>query len=544
MLILAGLLAGLGLLFIGLKLMSVHLQQAMGRRVRTMLKAATRSSISGFFCGAFAGAGAQSSNAVTLIAGNLVRGGVFTTRDAIPVVAGANVGTSALVFIASIDMRIAVLFLIALVGMTYQLRLDRRPSWRDWMGVTLGLALLFLGLDFIKSAPKGIDVAEAAAAFSNGITPLLGLALGFVVAVITQSASTATILAVAATHAHMLGLEDAFYLILGANFGSGIATLLTSGGLVGIGKQLCFVHILVKGVGCIIVFAVWQAANLAGWDSPAILARLGGGEPALSISLLFLALQVSGGLVVTGLRGLSEKIAVALSPASVEDRVSRPHFIHDSAIRDPSTALDLAARETDRLVSLLPDLLPDLDQRTAGAAKERSVLWHGSTSIAATTGQFVVRVIERRLGREDLDLALHIQEQLDIVKFLQDTLHEFSDVVEEFKDVPPLAFNLSEALRTIVLSLVDARDGSGEDFDILIALTADRSDLLDRIRRALAASSLGSGEDARKLLLATSMFERAVWLVRRLAVALRPDANGDKSAAAPKTANLEVAHAD
>ncbi|OYY61229.1 MAG: hypothetical protein B7Y61_22865 [Rhizobiales bacterium 35-66-30] len=186
MLILAGLLAGLGLLFIGLKLMSVHLQQAMGRRVRTMLKAATRSSFSGFFCGAFAGAAAQSSNAVTLIAGNLVRGGVFTTRDAIPVVAGANVGTSALVFIASIDMRLAVLMLIALVGMTYQLRLDRRPNWRDWMGVTLGLALLFLGLDFIKSAPKGIDITQAADALSSGMTPLLGLAIGFVAAVITQ----------------------------------------------------------------------------------------------------------------------------------------------------------------------------------------------------------------------------------------------------------------------------------------------------------------------------------------------------------------------
>ncbi|MEP9367456.1 Na/Pi symporter [Xanthobacter sp. VNH20] len=544
MLILAGLLAGLGLLFIGLKLMSVHLQQAMGRRVRTMLKAATRSSFSGFFCGAFAGAAAQSSNAVTLIAGNLVRGGVFTTRDAIPVVAGANVGTSALVFVASIDMHLAVLLLIALVGITYQLRLDRRPSWRDWMGVTLGLALLFLGLDFIKSAPKGIDVAHAAEAFSNGLTPLLGLALGFVAAVITQSASTATILAVAATKARLLGLEDAFYLILGANFGSGIATLVTAGGLVGIGKQLCFVHILVKGVGCVIVFALWEGANLAGWDSAAILTSLGGGEPTLSISLLFLALQVSGGLPVTVLRGLTERISVALSPASVEDRVSRPHFIHDAAIGDPSTALDLAAHETDRLVSLLPDLLPDLDQRSTGAAKERTVLWHGSTAIVAATGQFVVRVIERRVGREDLDLALHLQEQLDLVKFLQDTLHDFSQVVEEFKDLPPLAFNLSEALRTIVLSLVDARGGSSEDFDILIGLTSDRSELLDRIRRALAGSTLNSGEEARKLLLATSMFERAVWLVRRLAVTLRPDANDDKPATALNKANLEEAHAD
>ena len=111
MAIIAQILAGLGLLFVGLKIMSTHLQQATGRRVRNLLRTATRSPFAGLLCGTLAGAATQSSNAVAVISGNLVRGGVLTTRDAIPIVAGGNVGTAALVFVAAIDFRLLVLYL-------------------------------------------------------------------------------------------------------------------------------------------------------------------------------------------------------------------------------------------------------------------------------------------------------------------------------------------------------------------------------------------------------------------------------------------------
>ncbi len=66
-----------------------------GRRVRVLLKGATRSRLVGFFSGGQTGAIIQSSMLSTLITANLVRSGALTIRDAIPVVAGANVGTSA-----------------------------------------------------------------------------------------------------------------------------------------------------------------------------------------------------------------------------------------------------------------------------------------------------------------------------------------------------------------------------------------------------------------------------------------------------------------
>lgn len=539
----AELLAGLGLLFIGLKLLSGHLQQAMGRRVRILLKGATRSRLVGFLSGGLTGAIIQSSNAVTLISANLVRSGALATRDAIPVVAGANVGTSVLVFVASVDLKVAVFYLIALVGLCYQFKLDRTPARREWLGVLLGLALLFLGLSLIKLAPQDIS-PEAVAALLGDIAAPLGFMIGLAAAVVTQSASTATILCLASIGTGAIDLSDSFFIVLGANLGSGIATLVSAGGLKGTGRQLCYVHIFVKAVGCAVVYLAWLALPLAGVDPDMLLRQVGQDQPRFVISVLFLVLQLAGALVVTALCGEAEALARRLSPPTREDHVSQPHFITDEAMGDPPSALELAARETSRLVRHLPDLLPDLDQRQSDDGQARAVQWRGGRAISEVTGHFLVELIDRHLTRADLDFALLLQQEQGLLHALQDTLKDFADLIDRYEVPPPLAFNLCEALRTMILELAETQSGAPEDFDLVIALTADRSATLDRIRRTLATGSLGTGEDARNLLAALSLFERAVWLAHRLAMTLRLSANEANRGVTPRHLNRDKADAD
>ncbi|MCG5234483.1 Na/Pi symporter [Xanthobacter oligotrophicus] len=525
MAIIAQILAGLGLLFVGLKIMSTHLQQATGRRVRHLLRTATRSPFAGLLCGTLAGAATQSSNAVAVISGNLVRGGVLATRDAIPIVAGGNVGTAALVFVAAIDFRLLVLYLVAMVGFGFQFKLDRRPAFKEWMGVALGLALVLLGLDYIKQGPRALDVSALAAVLDHGISPWVGFLLGLIAAAVSQSSSTPTILVVALMQAQVLGLDDSIVIVMGANLGSGISAVLTAGELEGTGRQLCYVHVLVKAVGCLLVGAVLLTGGWLGAEPVALLSQMGGGKASASLSLLFLALQVAGAVPVSLARGVTEAIAARLSPPTMEDGASKPRFIHERALGDFATALDLAEQEIMRLVKLLPTLLPDLDQQDQGGPAERLALWRGANAIGVAIDQFLSDLIARGVPRGSLQTALQLQALVETVRTLQDTLHAFTEVVEGFADLPPLGFNLSESLRTIILSLADATDGDAEDLDFIITLAGDRSDLLSRIRRQLAASALGTGEDARQLLLATSLFERGVWLVRRSAVALRAPAN-------------------
>ena len=514
------LLAGLGLLFVGLKLLSANLQQALGGRIRVLLQRATASPLAGFLVGCVAGIVTQSSNAVAVISGNLVRGRALTTRDAIPIVAGGNVGTAALVVMAAIDFHLAALMLVGLVGLGYQAGLDRKGALRDWMGVLLGLALLFLGIDFIKAAPRTVDI-DALAAFAATLPPLISLVMGVAVALVTQSSSTAAILALAGLRAGFVELDDCFFLVVGANLGSGIASLVAAGGLSGVGRQLCYIHILVKAIGSGLLLLLWVSAPAFGFDPSLLFAEAGAGEAPASVSMLFLVLQLAGALPVTMLRGLAERFADHFSPPSLEDSVSRPRFIDPAATSDPAGALDLSAREIDDLVARLGSLLPDLDAADVARVTEIRLLWRGGSAVAATTDAFLVQLIGRGLSGSDLEAALGQQARLEGLRSLQDALADFSDVILSFEALPRLAFDLSESLRLMVLQLTETGAGDDGDFEFLIALTADRSEHLNALRGSLATSALGAEHDAQRLLLATSLFERAVWLIHRLAIALR-----------------------
>ncbi|MDE1568514.1 Na/Pi cotransporter family protein [Aquabacter sp. P-9] len=543
MLILAELLAGLGLLFIGLKLVGSHLQAALGHRIKALLKTATSSIPVGLACGTLAGAVIQSSNAVTLITANLVRSAFLTTREAVSVVAGANVGTSVLVFLAAINVRLAVLYLLALIGMGYQFKLDREPRMREWLGVLLGLALLFMGLDFIKTAPKGLPLAEFSAVIADYINPITGIILGMVVALITQSSSTAAILVLPLVQTGLLTFDDAVIVVLGANVGSGLATLWTTAGLAGTGKQLCYVHVLVKVSGTALFGLAWFIAQYGfGIDLPMAARTLVDGQDSVAISVQFLILQVLGAGVVSLAPDWTARLAARISPPTHEDNVSRPTYIHAAALEDPSSAIELAAREAHHLQRHLPDLIPDLDQGAKTDRAHRAAISRGANMVSSETELFISDLLHRGLAPQDLDFALRIRGELALMRDLRMTLEELSDIIDRFGTVPALAFNLSESLRTLVLALVDAEDA--EDLETLSALTGDRSALMERHRRAIATSMTASGSDLAALQHATGLFERAVWLLHRLALTLRAGTNAVNPAGQLVQDVREQAHAD
>lgn len=543
MLILAELLAGLDLLFIGLKLVGSHLQAALGHRIKRLLKTATSSIPVGLACGTIAGAVIQSSNAVTLITANLVRSAFLTTREAVSVVAGANVGTSVLVFLAAINVRLAVLYLLALIGMGYQFKLDREPRMREWLGVMLGLALLFMGLDYIKTAPKELPLAELSALVAGYINPVTGIILGVIVALITQSSSTAAILVLPLVHTGLLSFDDAVIVVLGANVGSGLATLWSTAGLAGTGKQLCYVHVLVKVSGTALFGIAWVIAQKGfGIDLPMVARDVVDGRDSVAISIQFLILQLLGAAVVSLAPDWTSRLAARISPPTHEDNVSRPTYIHAAALEDPSSALELAAREAHHLQRHLPDLITDLDQRNTGDRVHRAAIARGANMVSTETDLFITDLLHRGLPPQDLDFALRIRGELSLMRDLRATLEELSDLIDRFETVPPLAFNLSESLRALVLALVDAEDV--EDIETLSALTGDRSALMERHRRAMATSMVASGADVAALQHATGLFERAVWLLHRLALALRQDSNAANAAEELVQDVREQAHAD
>src|SRR5215468_895868 len=110
--ILANIIAGLGLFFSGLRLIDSNLRQAAGRRLRTIIGRLTQQTWVASLVGLLAGAFIQSSSGIVFILVSLVSSGLTTVKRALPIVTWANVGCSALIFAAVLDLLLAILYLL------------------------------------------------------------------------------------------------------------------------------------------------------------------------------------------------------------------------------------------------------------------------------------------------------------------------------------------------------------------------------------------------------------------------------------------------
>ena len=92
----------LALLMFGMKTMSEGLQKLTGGHLRTVLGTMTKHRVGGLLAGTFVTAAVQSSTATTVMTVSFVNAGLLTLKQAIPVIMGANIGTTATAWIMSI----------------------------------------------------------------------------------------------------------------------------------------------------------------------------------------------------------------------------------------------------------------------------------------------------------------------------------------------------------------------------------------------------------------------------------------------------------
>ena len=86
---------GLALFLYGMDALSHSLETAAGSRLKSLLAAVTGSPVRGVLAGAAVTAVLQSSSAVTVMVLGFVSAGLLTLRQAVPVIFGCNIGTTA-----------------------------------------------------------------------------------------------------------------------------------------------------------------------------------------------------------------------------------------------------------------------------------------------------------------------------------------------------------------------------------------------------------------------------------------------------------------
>ena len=533
--IFANILGGLGLFFIGIKLIGSHLKQIAGRGLRERVAWAVHKPWRAGLLGVLSGALTQSSIAVTLIATSMNTAGLVTIRQAMPLVIWANLGTAAIVMVATVDIHLAVLFLLGAVGLVYYFDVNKSDRWRHPVGALLGLALLFRGLQFIKQGAAPLREMHEVRELLQSATqylPLLFLA-GAAMALIVP-ASTAAIIAVAMTTDGLLTIDGTILVIYGANLGAAANLWLMTANLRGTARQLALLQIGLRCVAGGILLILLALELKFGWPLMKALVTSLSTNIGRQAAWVFLLYQLLGALVMSLGAGPVRRLLRHYSPPSCEEALARPKYIFDLALDDALTALDLVEREQGRLLNCLPAYLSAADmERTGELATPIPALLQGNRALAGQIATFITELINRQQDRLALDRMLNLQSRNRLIDDLREGVYELDGLLARTRPTAAsgnqaLESNITEALHFLLLALHDAAlSPDPDDLELLQALSGDRAEVIEKLRHQLLRQSDDRGAQIKETLYAaTSLFERLVWLIRQYGQLLRTSPRG------------------
>jgi phosphate:Na+ symporter len=512
----AAFLGGLGLFFTGIRSLSANMLQIGGRPLRQAIAGDVHNPLLVAIVGIAAGALLQSSNGITFILVSMNTAGLLGIGTAMPLLLWANLGTSVLVAVAAVDLRLVTLLALGIAGIWLYIDRTAGTARRQVMEVVLAIAMVFLGLEMLRAGTGGLRASGTASeaialAGASGVGAFL---LGCVVTLFTQSSSATTILAVSAAQAGLLPFEGAVMLVLGASIGAGISVVLMGGSTRGSQRQLVLFQGLTKLLGVAVILPlviVEDATNL-----PLLLrvVRMAAADPGQQLALIYLACQVAA-LAAYALPALHiRRLVAALAPPLEVENLARPRFIYEAAVGDADIALILAEKEQARLTARLAPALEEADEVAAASIiRLRGDIGTFLTSIASSA-----EGAPAALSRAVLDRLANLQARNEVLRALFETVHQIARTRGGLPRGPAadLADALSQGLGAVLMCVDDAaRSSAADDIALLKQLSSDRSSVVDALRRRLIQA-----ENQDVVYNLTSLFERAVWLVQRYALLL------------------------
>ena len=511
-------LAGLGFFFTGLHYLSASMQPIFSGKLRSLLINFTRGPVSSALTGSFLGIITQSTSAATFLCLGLLNSGALSINRALAMVAWSGSGTALLVFLVSIDIKTASFFSLGMVGLMHLFNLTKDLKAKQIAAVFLAFGLLLFGLSLIKEAGQVLNTSTWARDFFifSAESSLIGLLIGIFFALIVQSSSSVAILAVALNMAGIIHFNEAMILVFGANIGSGLSVLFFASHLGGKKKQVAIYCFLSKLLGTLVLYPLtWlDVSKLFGFFNSIHLTM----DSSLTLSIVYLALQLSGGLVVALFQNKIVLLLNYLSPESEEENLFKLHFIYPESSDNTETALILASKEQNRLIESLVDYLEPVRIEHERDVNVKLNIRHELTlDLLIKTKLFISEATSLNKDDSNTERLFLIQSRNEDMISLVNGLYSFEQNIEATHNFQKgLASSMVESLHLILTLLNDSLVTKDNDDELLVNLTSDRSDLMEKIRNTLLNDQSIGLEERQMLFVSTGIFERIIWLIRRI----------------------------
>ena len=350
---LLNLLAAIALLVWGTHIVRSGVLRVYGTSLRQVLRRSVGNRGTSFVAGVGVTGLLQSSTATALLVSSFVSQGMITTSAALAVMLGADVGTALMVQFFSLNLAWLAPLLIVSGVVVY---LSKKNERAGQIGkIVLGLGVIILALQMVTAATAPLTQAAGVRVLFAQLSGdlLLDVLIGALLVVISYSSLAVVLLVATLSATHVVPIEVALPIVLGANLGGGLLALLTTWKADAIGRRVPLGNFLFKAAG---VAAAVMALPLV---TPYLI-KLQDDPQQLVVQfhLLFNIVLAIAFIQFTGrFASLTERWLPAPRPT---DAVGQPKYLDPVALDTPALALGNAAREAIRLADTVHEVLTGL----------------------------------------------------------------------------------------------------------------------------------------------------------------------------------------
>lgn len=363
---------GLAMFLYGMQVMGDGLAKVSGGKLEQILENLTSNPVKAVLLGAGVTAVIQSSSATTVMVVGFVNSGIMKLSQAVGVIMGANIGTTATSWILSLAGIQSENFFIrllkptsfapvlAMIGIVFLMFL-KSPKKKDIGAILIGFAVLMFGMETMSGAVKPLaDVPEFTGIITAFSNPVLGVVAGTVLTAVIQSSSASVGILQALCMTGAVHYSVALPIIMGQNIGTCVTALLSAIGANKNAKRAAMVHLYFNLIGTAIFMCVFYllhaVTNFSFMQDAATPAGIAVLHSAFNITATLVLLPFSRMLERLACFTIQDKEETAVSAEDREFMILESRFLEKPAFameQSRNAARHMAVQSHDSLCTAL-----------------------------------------------------------------------------------------------------------------------------------------------------------------------------------------------
>ena len=350
------LLGGLGFFLFGMTLLGEGLKRVAGSKLEMILGKLTSTTFRGVLLGSLVTAVIQSSSATTVMVVGFVNSGIMKLANAIGIIMGANIGTTAtgwILVLAGVEgngaFSSATMFaLISFIGIILYF-FCKKPTKKNIGMIMLAFSVLMSGMQTMSGAMAPLKQSPAFLNFISTVSnPFVAIAVGIIVTAIIQSCSASIGILQALSVTGVISYEVAIPMVLGMCIGACAPVLLSAIGANVNGKRAAFVYLYFNLAGSILLMIPFYLVHtFVGLDFMSATAT------SMGIAVVNTVYKVAATILLAPFASLLEKLAITTIPDkhSDEDDEYEDNLLDERFLNYPALALEQSGKTMQQMSS-------------------------------------------------------------------------------------------------------------------------------------------------------------------------------------------------